>query len=168
MCINLNLLRTSCTHAVMQHNTYKCKRANKIFKIYNNVDVSLYYMTPPPNPHPQPETKLHVNILHRYDCHVLCMHRLDIVDCFVNRIVLFSSWGNTFPLNTVAARANSGSRSRLAPCPSGIQQWSFGSRRSVLGSTNTHTPVQRNSSLNTAILNKPGLLEVGDNLQSVF
>ena len=80
----------------------------------------------------------------------------------MNRIVLSSSWGNTFPLNTVAARANSGSRSRLAPFPSGTQQWSFGSRRSVLGSANMHTPVQRNSSLNTAILNKPGLMEVSE------
>lgn len=68
------------------------------------------------------------------------------------------SWGNTFPLNTVAAR-NSGSRSRLAPAQPSVQQWSFGSRRSVLGAANMHTPLTRNSSLNAAILNKPGLLE---------
>ncbi|KAK7502826.1 hypothetical protein BaRGS_00006076 [Batillaria attramentaria] len=69
-----------------------------------------------------------------------------------------STWGNTFPLNTVAARG-SGSRSRLPPSQPSVQQWSFGSRRSVLGSTNMHTPLTRNSSLNAAILNKPGLME---------
>ncbi|KAK7104061.1 protein Smaug homolog 1-like [Littorina saxatilis] len=66
------------------------------------------------------------------------------------------SWGNTFPLHTVAARTASGTRTRLPPGPS-LQQWSFGSRRSVLGSV-AHTPVSRNNSLNTSML-KPGLLE---------
>ncbi|XP_005108204.2 protein Smaug homolog 1 [Aplysia californica] len=42
-----------------------------------------------------------------------------------------------------------------------MQQWSFGSKRSILGggSGGGHMPVQRNNSLNTAFLNKPGLLE---------
>ncbi|KAL8583751.1 hypothetical protein ACOMHN_000372 [Nucella lapillus] len=77
------------------------------------------------------------------------------------------SWGNTFPLNPLAMRTNSGSRLRMGQGPSTPQQWSFGSRR-VLGvggqgqshgQVNLHAPVQRNSSLNTAMLNKPGLLE---------
>ncbi|XP_076443190.1 protein Smaug homolog 2-like isoform X2 [Babylonia areolata] len=78
------------------------------------------------------------------------------------------SWGNTFPLHTVAARtSSSGSRSRLVMCQSGgVQQWSFGSRRSVLGasasssSCNAHLPLSRNSSLTvTSGLGKPPLME---------
>ncbi|KAL8604800.1 hypothetical protein ACOMHN_028428 [Nucella lapillus] len=78
------------------------------------------------------------------------------------------SWGNTFPLHTVAARANSsGSRSRLLPGQSalgGMHQWSFGSRRSVLGSSsssssNSHLPLSRNSSLTSPILGKTSLME---------
>ncbi|XP_076463514.1 protein Smaug homolog 1-like isoform X2 [Babylonia areolata] len=83
------------------------------------------------------------------------------------------SWGHTFPLHPMVARTSSGSRSRLGPSPSAPQQWSFGSRRAVVvgvgggggqgggggGGVNLHAPVQRNSSLNTAVLNKPGLLE---------
>lgn len=61
--------------------------------------------------------------------------------------------------NAVTIRGG-GSRSRLTPGQTGVQQWSFGSKRSVLGSAAVHTPLQRNSSLNTSILNKPGLLEV--------
>lgn len=65
-------------------------------------------------------------------------------------------WGNTFPLNMVAARVNSGSKTRLAPpCP---QQWSFGSRRSVVGAM-LHSPLQRIGSLNTTILKQAGLQE---------
>ena len=50
------------------------------------------------------------------------------------------------------------------PGPGGVQQWSFGSKRSILGSGcgggGGHMPVQRNSSLNAPFINKPGLLEV--------
>lgn len=68
-------------------------------------------------------------------------------------------WGNTFPMGNAVTIRGGGSRSRLTPGQTGVQQWSFGSRRSVLGSAAVHTPLQRNSSLNTSILNKPGLLE---------
>ncbi|RUS88180.1 hypothetical protein EGW08_004077 [Elysia chlorotica] len=82
-------------------------------------------------------------------------------------------FGNTFPLasslgSRMIPRASRGPVPLTAQCPGqqvpgGVQQWSFGSKRSILGSGcgggGGHMPVQRNSSLNAPFINKPGLLE---------
>ncbi|GFS25345.1 protein Smaug homolog 1-like [Elysia marginata] len=82
-------------------------------------------------------------------------------------------FGNTFPLGSslgsrIIPRASRGpvpltthGPGQQVPGPGGIQQWSFGSKRSILGSGcgGGHMPVQRNSSLNAPFINKPGLLE---------
>ncbi|KAK3736884.1 hypothetical protein RRG08_000629 [Elysia crispata] len=84
-------------------------------------------------------------------------------------------FGNTFPLGSslgsrMIPRASRGpvpltahGPGQQVPGPGGVQQWSFGSKRSILGSGcgggGGHMPVQRNSSLNAPFINKPGLLE---------
>ncbi|GFO35431.1 protein smaug homolog 1-like [Plakobranchus ocellatus] len=83
-------------------------------------------------------------------------------------------FGNTFPLGAslgsrIIPRASRGPvpysthGGHQVLGPGGMQQWSFGSKRSILGSGcgggGGHMPVQRNSSLNAPFINKPGLLE---------
>ncbi|CAL1527783.1 unnamed protein product [Lymnaea stagnalis] len=81
------------------------------------------------------------------------------------------SFVNTFPIGAslggrIIQRAGRVPVPALSPYhPGGIQQWSFGSKRSIVGggctggTSDGHMPVIRNSSLNTGFLNKPGLLE---------
>lgn len=84
-------------------------------------------------------------------------------------------FGNTFPLGSslgsrIIPRGSRGpvplttlGPGQQVPGPGGVQQWSFGSKRSILGSGcgagGGHMPVHRNSSLNAPFINKPGLLE---------
>ncbi|XP_067680249.1 protein Smaug homolog 1-like isoform X1 [Haliotis asinina] len=69
-------------------------------------------------------------------------------------------WGNTFPLIGTSFNNRISTKQIRIPPKHGIQQWSFGSKRSVVGAQPAgHVPLQKNNSLNTTFLNKPGLLE---------
>ncbi|XP_041353331.1 protein Smaug homolog 1-like isoform X2 [Gigantopelta aegis] len=64
-------------------------------------------------------------------------------------------WGNTFPLIGTSFAKQNRNPQKTSP-----QQWSFGTKRSVVGASPVgHLPLQRNNSLNTSLANKPGLLE---------
>ncbi|KAK3089916.1 hypothetical protein FSP39_007637 [Pinctada imbricata] len=69
-----------------------------------------------------------------------------------------SGWGNTFPLGA-GGRLGPGIQRQMRPQKSG-PQWSFGTKRLIVGGTTSgHPPLQRNSSLNPAMFSRPGLLE---------
>ncbi|KAL3874918.1 hypothetical protein ACJMK2_037870 [Sinanodonta woodiana] len=67
------------------------------------------------------------------------------------------NWGNTFPMGAVNNSRPLLQRSGRIPKPS--TQWSFGSKRSLVGGTTSTGPIplQRNNSLN--IFSRPGLLD---------
>lgn len=70
---------------------------------------------------------------------------------------LKQGWGNTFPLG---ASLRGGLAQKVPRQPRSATQWSFGTKRSIVGGTTSgHLPLQRNTSLNPAIFSRPGFIE---------